>query len=90
MLDKIDTMNRLWRPFGAWGIVINLTFLPPAIYFMALLEKGDQHIPALIGLVATLGGWFVAMAAVRQVGKNKALDVEENITIAEIKDDNHE
>ena len=85
--SKIDTLNRLWRPLGAWGIVINLTALPPGIYFMALFGRGDQHIPALIGLVATLGGWFVAMAAVRQVGKNKALDVEENITIAGIEDE---
>lgn len=83
-MSRIDLMNKLWRPFGAWGLAINLFFLPWAIASMAWFAKGAQHIPAMIGLVATLGGWYVALFAARQMGKNKAMETEMAIEIERI------
>ena len=87
MSDKIDTLNRLWRPTGSWGLVLNVVILPSVFVAMAIFERGVTHLPTLIGLYTIIAGLFGALFGFRQWGKNKALDVQENIAIAEIEDD---
>lgn len=85
--SRIDTFNRLWRPTGSWGVVLNIVLLPAVFVIMAWLGKGVEHLPTLIGLYTILAGLFGALFGIRQMGKNAKVEANKEIIVARINDD---
>jgi len=88
--DKIDMLNRLWRPLGSYGFVWNIFFIPLFMAAMIWFDRGTAHLNVMAALFTSNGLWFLAKAGVREFGKTKTKDVQENVAIERIKaDDNN-
>lgn len=80
-------MNRSWRPTLFWLLVIYIGITIGNIIAMTWLRPDSNGLGYLVQLLATLITGALGGAIVRQTGKHKAMDVRENIEIAEIMDD---
>lgn len=59
-----------WRPFGLWGLTLNVTVGFPALFVFRYL-KPDLDIGVLAGAYATLLATWTAAAGIRAYEKTK-------------------
>jgi len=85
--DRIDRANRTWRPFLAWVLGVNIAGVIVNIQVMSWIRPDSPSLPILLQLLFTLLGAALGKSVIRQTGKNKKMDVDENIKIAEIEGD---
>jgi len=85
--EKVDSINRWWRPSGAWGVVFNVTVLPFLFVAMAWFGKGVEHLPTLVGLYVIIAGLFAGLFKIRQDGKDARITANKEIVIERIRDD---
>ena len=66
-IDKIETMNRTWRPVGAWLITILFPIMGVFSLFAIWFSKDVSHMAAIM---MVFGGAFAGTFGIRQWGKN--------------------
>ena len=69
-MELRDQLSRSWRPFGYWALTLNASLGFPAIVAGAVLAP-DAPWAVVAGVYATILAAFCTAAAVRQWGKNK-------------------
>ena len=76
-MDRIDKINRTWRPFVGWGLGISSIATPMAGYTMMMYGVDVDQINAILlpTYPAQLATWG-ALAGIRQLGKNKERTAE--------------
>lgn len=77
MTDKTDYIilaSRSYRPTLGWGLTLNAIILPPA-FFYALLTGHAEFLMAMAGIYGAVLTGALAMAGIRQSGKNKEMEL---------------
>ena len=83
----IDKANASWRPTLSWVLVFFIAATTTNIMAMAWVRPDSNGLNILVQLLVTLLAAALGKSAIRQTGKHKKMDVNENITIARIEDE---
>lgn len=67
---RLDMARVWWRPFGLWGLSINVTIGFPALYVFKYLRP-ELDLGILAGAYATLLATWTAAAGIRAFEKTK-------------------